>query len=282
MDGCPAASGDVAPGADSRRSGRSCLARAPRAGPESAIGTGSRYTGRHGTLDQQPSTQARPASVFVDASPALAAVAQRLHGPQDPPLRINRRPDIAPAELPDALDGAPIAWIDHTALPVDIARACTGLRHVVFLGTGARSYMDPEALARLGIAVHTIKGYGDTAVAESAFALMWSAARGLAEMDRAMRGGVWLRREGLQLTGKTLGLVGFGGIAAELARLALGCGLKVIAWNRSARAYPGVDFRPLDDVLAASDVVSLHLSLDDETRGFLSAGGSPACGPALS
>lgn len=213
----------------------------------------------------------RPASVFVDASPALAAVAQRLHGAGDPPLRIVRRPDIRPPELPAALDGAAIAWIDHTALPIEIARDCKGLRDVVFLGTGARSYMDPEALAAIGIGVHTIKGYGDTAVAECAFALMWSAARRIGEMDRAMRAGAWLRQEGLQLTGRTLGLVGYGGIAAELARLALGCGMKVIAWNRTPRQAAGVAFRPLEDVLAASDVLSLHLLLTDETRGFLSA-----------
>jgi D-3-phosphoglycerate dehydrogenase len=141
---------------------------------------------------------------------------------------------------------------------------------VVFLGTGARSYMDPEALAAAGIAVHTIKGYGDTAVAECAFALMWAAARGLATMDRALREGRWLRTEGVQLRGKTLGLVGFGGIAHELARLALGAGMQVLAFNRTPRQHAGVEFVGVDALLARSHVVSLHLLLDDETRGFLS------------
>ena len=49
------------------------------------------------------------------------------------------------------LDGAEIAIVDHTALPTEIAKKCTGLKHVVFLGTGARSYMNPEELAELGI-----------------------------------------------------------------------------------------------------------------------------------
>ena len=75
---------------------------------------------------------------------------------------------------------------------------------------------------------------------------------------------------GAQLTGKTLGLVGFGGVAAEVARIALGAGIKVAAWNRSPRAYPGVEFLSLDEVLAQSDVVSLHLLLTDETKGLLS------------
>jgi D-3-phosphoglycerate dehydrogenase len=168
------------------------------------------------------------------------------------------------------LDGAEIAIVDHTALPTDIARKCAGLKHVVFLGTGARSYMNPEELADLGIEVHLIRGYGDTAVAECAIALMWAAARGLAQMDREMRAGNWLRDDGMQLTGKTLGLIGFGGIAAEVARIALGSGMKVLAWNRTAKTCPGVEFVGIDALLAQSHVVSLHLLLTDETRGFLS------------
>ena len=82
-------------------------------------------------------------------------------------------------QYPAVLDGAEIAIVDHTALPTDVAKKCTGLKHVVFLGTGARSYMNPEELAELGISVHLIKGYGDTAVAECAIALMWEAARGI-------------------------------------------------------------------------------------------------------
>ena len=210
-------------------------------------------------------------AVFVDASPTLAAVMERLHHPDDPAMTVHRTPNVTPPELPAALDGAEIAVIDHTALPTPIARQCAGLKHVVFLGTGARSYMSPEELAELGITVHTIKGYGDTAVAECAFALMWASAKGFAYMDRGVRAGRWLRTDGVQLTGKTLGLVGFGGIAAELARLALGAGMRVIAWNRSPKSHPGVTFVSLEELLAQSHVLSLHLLLTDETRGFLSA-----------
>lgn len=195
----------------------------------------------------------------------------RLHRADDLPLEVNRQPDIRPEGLPAALGGAPIAIIDHTHLPTEIARQCHGLRHVVFLGTGARSYMNPEELAELGITVHTIKGYGDTAVAECAFALMWAAARNFARMDREMRAGHWLRSDAVQLTGKTIGLVGFGGIAQELARLARGMGMRVLAWNRTPRTHDGVTFVDLDTLLAQSDVVSLHLLLTDETRGMISA-----------
>jgi D-3-phosphoglycerate dehydrogenase len=208
--------------------------------------------------------------VFVDANEALAVIFERLAKPGDPKVSIHRDADVTSDQLPKVLDGAEIAIVDHTALPTEVARKCAGLKHVVFLGTGARSYMNPEELAELGIAVHLIRGYGDTAVAESTIALMWAAARGIAQMDREMRAGNWLREDGMQLTGKTLGLIGFGGIAREVARIALGSGMRVIAWNRSPKNFPGVDFTTLDKLLAESQIVSLHLLLNDETRGFLS------------
>ena len=101
--------------------------------------------------------------------------------------------------------------------------------------------------------------------------LLFAAARGFAAMDRAMRDGRWLRSEGAQLAGKTLGLIGFGGIAAEVARLALGIGMRVLAWNRTPKARPASSSSALDRLLAESDALSLHLLLTDETRGFLSA-----------
>ena len=208
--------------------------------------------------------------VFVDASEELAKILERLTQPGDIAIKINRDEDIKSADLPGVLDGAEIAIIDHTYLPTDVAKQCAGLKHVVFLGTGARSYMHIEELAELGIEVHLIRGYGDTAVAECAIALMWAGARGLAQMDREMRAGNWLREDGMQLTGKTLGLIGFGGIAAEVARIAAGSGMRVIAWNRTPKTHPGVAFVTLEKLLAESDVVSLHLLLNDETRGFLS------------
>ena len=207
--------------------------------------------------------------VFVDANESLAVIFDRLRKSGDPDVRVHRDPDIAPEQYPAVLDGAAIAVVDHTALPTPIAKQCKGLKDVVFLGTGARSYMNPEELAELGISVHLIKGYGDTAVAESAIALMWASARVIAMMDREMRAGSWLREDGMQLTGKTLGLIGFGGIAAEVARIASGSGMKVIAWNRSPKSHPSVEFTDLDTVLARSDVVSLHLLLNDETRGMI-------------
>ncbi len=208
-------------------------------------------------------------AVFVDANPALSAVADKLYRPGKFELAVNRNPDIKPADLPGLLKGASVAIVDHTSVPTDLARTMPGLKHIVFLGTGARSYMNPEELGALGIGVHTIKGYGDTAVAECAFGLMFAAAKGVARMDGGMRAGQWLRTDGVQLTGKTVGLLGYGGIAAEFARLARGIGMRVIAWNRTKRAAEGVEFVELSQLLMQSDVLSIHLLLTDETRGFL-------------
>jgi D-3-phosphoglycerate dehydrogenase len=209
--------------------------------------------------------------LFVDATEDLAAILRHVMLPSDPQVGVNLQDEVTPVQLPALLAGQDFVLNDRTYMPTEWMARCPGLKHVIFLGTGARSYMNPEELATLGIQVHIIKGYGDIAVAEHAIALMWAGARGLAAMDRGIRAGGWPRREGRQLTGKTLGLVGFGGIAAEVARIAHGSGMKVIAWNRSPKTAPGVTFLPLDEVLAQSDVLSLHLLLNDETTGLISA-----------
>jgi len=209
--------------------------------------------------------------LFLDATAGLAAVFHKVVQPDDPPVAVNLQTEVAPAEIPALVAGCDFILDDHTTLPTETLRECPGLKHVIFLGTGARSYMHPEELSELGIEVHIIRGYGDTAVAEHTIALMWAAARGIGGMDAAIRRGEWPRTEGMQLTGKTLGLLGFGGIAAEVARIAGGGGMRVLAWNRTPKTAPGVAFVELDTLLAESHVLSLHLLLTDETRGFLSA-----------
>lgn len=209
--------------------------------------------------------------LFIDASEGLDAVFRAVSRPTDPPVDVRTEARVEPDDLPGLLAGYDFVLDDHSRLPTDALRQCPSLRDVIFLGTGARSYMAPEDLAALGITVHTIKGYGDTAVAEHAIALMFAAARGLGAMDSGIRAGGWPRTAGMQLGGKTLGLLGFGGIAAETARIAAGIGMDVIAWNRTPRTAPGVRFVPLDTLLETSHVLSVHLLLTDETRGFLDA-----------
>jgi D-3-phosphoglycerate dehydrogenase / 2-oxoglutarate reductase len=209
--------------------------------------------------------------LFLDAVDDLATVFHHVSRPGDPPMTVNEQGDIPAGDLPTLLAGYDFCFNDHTQMPTQAMRACTGLKHIIFLGTGARSYMNPDELSEIGVTVHIIKGYGDTAVAEHAIALMWAAARGLARMDGGMRAGNWIRTEGMELTGKTIGLLGFGGIAAEVARIAAGSGMRVLAWNRTPKTAPNVTFVDLDTLLAESQVLSVHLLLNDETRGFLSA-----------
>jgi D-3-phosphoglycerate dehydrogenase / 2-oxoglutarate reductase len=205
-------------------------------------------------------------SLFIDCNDQLGAVWQRVLRPADPPIAVNRS-SFEQAELPRLLRGYDVCIDDHSYLPTELVGRCGSLKHIVFLGTGAASYMNVAELEARGIRVHTIKGYGDTAVAEHTVALMLAASRDIAGMDRLIRTGTWSTREGVQLYGKTLGVIGLGGIGREVMRMARGLGMEVIAWNRTPQ--PGEPLVPLDALLARSDVITLHLALNDETRGFL-------------
>jgi D-3-phosphoglycerate dehydrogenase len=177
-----------------------------------------------------------------------------------------------PQETMQRIANAQIVLNGHSVMDEATLRSAPQLRSIIFLGTGASSYIDVEAADRLGIRVRTIRGYGDRTVAEHAFALLLMAARNGARMDREIRAGVWTTREGLELKGCTLGLLGLGGIGQEMACIARGFGMRVIAWSRSG-VPPGLDveFADVDTVLAKADAVSLHLALTLETRGFLDA-----------
>ncbi len=205
-------------------------------------------------------------TLFIDCNDQLASVWERVLRPDEPPIDVNRRP-FEPAKLPLLLTGYDICIDDHSYMPTDLVAQCDALKHIVFLGTGPSSYMNVAEIEARGIRVHTIKGYGDTAVAEHAIALMLAASRDVAQMDRLIRSGTWSTQEGVQLRGKTLGIIGLGGIGREVLRIGRGLGMEVIAWNRSKQAdEPLVE---LDELLARADVISLHLALNDDTRGFL-------------
>ncbi len=205
-------------------------------------------------------------SLFIDCNDQLAPVWDSVGRPGDPAIDVNRKPYALP-DLPQVLKGYDICVDDHSYLPTDLVDKCGSLKHVVFLGTGAASYMNIAELAERGIKVHTIRNYGDTAVAEHTIALMFAACRDVAAMDREVRAGTWVPHGGVQLLGKTLGVIGLGGIGAEVLRMGRGLGMEVIAWNRSPR--PGAPLVSLDELLARADVISMNLTLGDETRGFL-------------
>ncbi len=193
---------------------------------------------------------------------------------------------------PGGLPGDPAAYLERLGdaagvvlgwdLPVEVMRRAPNLEVVSYLGTGAANFVDLAEAVRLGIAVCNTPGYGDNAVAEHALALLFAVARRVPRLDRGLRQagqGAGQRAEcgesqpGFDLRGKTLGLVGLGGIGARMAELAHALGMEVKAWTRNPspeRAQRlGVVFLPLEELLETSDVISLHLLLTPETEGLL-------------
>jgi D-3-phosphoglycerate dehydrogenase len=174
------------------------------------------------------------------------------------------------AEVIKRLADSAYALNDHTMMDAELLAACPKLKAIVFLGTGAASFIDLEAAARLGITVRAYGGYGDQSVAEHALALMFAAGRKIALMDRQIRAGRWETLNGIEFAGKTLGVVGTGGIGKAMARLGAGIGMDVIAWNRSGvPADLPCAAVELDELLATARVVSLHLVLNEQTRGMI-------------
>jgi D-3-phosphoglycerate dehydrogenase len=110
-------------------------------------------------------------------------------------------------------------------------------------------------------------------VAEHAFGLMFAAAKRAAFQTAQIKAGQWIGMDNLTLGGKTLGIIGAGPIAAEMARLSRAVGMRVLAWtfhpSPERAVHLGVIFRELDELLHDSDVVSVHLPLTPESRHLI-------------
>jgi D-3-phosphoglycerate dehydrogenase len=206
-----------------------------------------------------------PKTLFIDSTPDIDKVWKRVHGPNDIPITVNLGGPVDEKDVPAKVADYDTVIDDATYFSAPTLEKCKGLKHIVFLGTGAASFIDVAAAARLGIKVSTIAGYGDTTVAEHAMGLVFAAARHIATMHGIVRSGGWRPMQGMELHGKTLGVVGLGGIGHEMQRIVSGIGMKVLAWNRTPK--PGTV--AIDDLLARADIISLHLALNEQTRGFL-------------
>ena len=167
-----------------------------------------------------------PKTLFIDSTPDIDRVWKRVHGPKDIPIVVNMGP-VDEADVPAKVAGYDTVIDDASYFSAPTLAKCQGLKHIVFLGTGAASFIDIAAAEKLGIKVSTIGGYGDTTVAEHAMGLVFAAARHIATMHGIVRSGGWRPMQGMELRGKTLGIVGLGGIGREMARIAQGVGLKV-------------------------------------------------------
>lgn len=148
--------------------------------------------------------------------------------------------------------------------------ACPGLRVVSVWGTGT-DHVDLAAAGSRGVTVRNTPGVSAISIAEHALALLMAVVRQIPAMDTGTRAGEWRRGRFVQLNGKTCGIVGYGAIGREFARIAAGIGMKVVVWTMHPESYPGVEFLALEELLATSDVVSVHLRLSPETTGFIGA-----------
>lgn len=210
-----------------------------------------------------------PRIVYIDCSPLMRELLHDLGG--IPGLTVNKG-DPTRGELEALIADAAVVVNGHSLMDEAMIASAPRLRSIVFLGTGASSYMNIEAAAQIGVRVRNIRGYGDRTVAEHAFGLLLAAARDTARMDKDVRSGTWTASEGIELLGCTLGLIGLGGVGSEMARIAAAFGMRVIAWNRSGiPAGVPAETVGLDELLAQSDAVSLHLALTPDTRGLLDA-----------
>lgn len=146
--------------------------------------------------------------------------------------------------------------------------ACPHLKVISRYGTGY-DRVDIMAAKKKGVIVTNTPGVNAEAVGELTFGLILSAARNIPHLDRSTREGGWIRSTGMELKGKTLGIMGLGAIGKVVARCAQGFDMEVIAYdpyiNLEYCQKHRIKSTTIDEVLSCSNVLSLHLPLNDET-----------------
>jgi D-3-phosphoglycerate dehydrogenase len=184
-------------------------------------------------------------------------------------------PPQSKADLIARLQDADVVFLDYSVMDAEVIAACPKLKFVCFLGVGYSNCIEVAAATKHGVTVSYTPGYGATSVAEFTLGLMLSLVRHIAASYYSLKHGEWLsaKFQGVDLKGKTLGIVGLGPIGADLARLGAGIGMPLLGWTRnpaSGRAPAGMQLVALEEVFAAADVVSIHLSLNAQTERLIS------------
>lgn len=167
-----------------------------------------------------------------------------------------------------------LALRERTTLGGRFFDACPNLELV--LQTGGHAYhIDRSAASKVGIVIALGRRVSKPTVVipELVFSLMLGLVRQIYPLTTEMRNGGWPQLMGGSLAGRTLGILGYGRLGQPVARLAEAFGMRVGAWGRIGTSSEpdsfGVERLPLDELLAVSDVVSIHLRLSDESRGLL-------------
>lgn len=174
-----------------------------------------------------------------------------------------------PDELKRRAEGAEVIVESNIPLRKDFLDACPNLKMISIAFTGL-DHIDMEECRRRGIVVKNAAGYSTQAVAELTIALMIDLYRKVLENDvitrQCNRKGIMPGRE---IGGKTIGIIGMGNIGQRVAKLANAFGCKVLAWNRTPKQVEGVTFVDKETLLEESDIVTLHIALNADTRNFI-------------
>jgi len=187
-----------------------------------------------------------------------------------------------PKVLIERMHDADVVIISNIKLDRTTLSACPKLKMLSVAFTGL-DHIDLEYCSNKEIAVYNASGYATVAVAELAIGLMLDLYRHITILDAATRQSGYRKNFlGRQLKGKTVGVVGTGAIGRETAFALQSLGCKVVAWNRSSHQdvlNHNIPYIPLDELLAISDIITLHLPLTNETKGLISAEKLSLCKP---
>lgn len=164
-----------------------------------------------------------------------------------------------------------IVGIDQ--VPAEVINAADKLKVISKYGVGVNN-IDLESAKRRGIVVTYTPGANCRAVAELVLSFIFSLSRRIPYADKSTKSGRWEKISGIEVNGKTLGIVGMGKVGKILAMLALGIGMRVIVTDPyisqdNMKDIQKVEFLPLGELLSRSDFISLHIPLSEETRGFI-------------
>lgn len=168
--------------------------------------------------------------------------------------------------------GAADAILLGSNLPDLVLREAPNLKMISFTGLGASNFVNLSVARERRIAVGVTPAYGDQSVSEHALALLFAVARRVVQGHELVNANGWRPMvPGVQLSGKTAGVVGFGGIGERTAMLFHAVGMNVLAWTRTPPTSPppGVRFVGLEELFDSVDVLSLHLALNEKTHGII-------------
>ena len=183
-------------------------------------------------------------------------------------------PHADEAALIEAVRDASLILTCYTNITGPVIEAATNLKGIVKYGVGTDA-IDLETATRNGIIVANCPAYGSDTVADHAFALLIALARRIPEIDKKMKddGWAWPSHDllGLDLSGKTMGLIGYGRIGTAMARRAQGFGMDLLCYDPFVDDSRGnnVRFTTLDELLEQSDFISIHSVLTDQSLGLI-------------